>query len=68
MLLSHCRKTETSSNLGLGTTGDWKKEIRTSAEESAKQKLVFYYVVREENLIPTDEEYMIAKDTEILVK
>ena len=32
------------------------------SEESIKQKLVFYFVVRKENLIPTDEEYRELHD------
>ena len=43
--------------LDLSSTADWKAEIRNEAEISVKQRLVFYYIVREANITPTEEEY-----------
>ena len=43
--------------LGLESKADWKAEVRKNAEDAIKQKLAFYYIVREENLVPSDEEY-----------
>ena len=43
--------------LGLGSTADWKATILKDAEDSIKQKLAFYYIVRAEKYIPTDAEY-----------
>ena len=43
--------------LGLESKADWKAEVRKNAEDAIKQKLAFYYIVREEKLIPSDEEY-----------
>ena len=48
--------------LGLDAVGDWEAELMKFSEESIKQKLVFYFVVRKENLIPTDEEYRKLHD------
>ena len=36
---------------------DWKEYIRTRAEGVVTEKLIFYYIIREENLLPTDAEY-----------
>ena len=41
----------------LSSTADWKEQVRKDAEDSVKQRLVFYYIVREANITPTDEEY-----------
>lgn len=43
--------------LGLESGSDWKKAVRDNAETAIKQKLAFYYIIREENLIPEGEEY-----------
>ena len=43
--------------LDLSSNADWKAELRKNAEASVKQRLVFYYIVREENLEPSDAEY-----------
>ncbi len=43
--------------LGLSTSDDWKAVLRSDAEESIKQKLVFYYIIREKDFIPNDDEY-----------
>ena len=40
------------------TTGtDWRAMLRSDAEAEVKEKLVFYYIIRKENLIPTEEKY-----------
>ena len=41
----------------LDSLDDWRAHVRSVAEEAVKEKLVFYYVVRAENLIPSDEDY-----------
>ncbi len=43
--------------LGLDSSEDWQATLRSNAEIAVKQKLAFYYIVRQENLIPSDEEY-----------
>ncbi len=37
-------------------TADWKQVLRTDSEEAVKQKLIFYYVIREEGFIPSNSE------------
>lgn len=48
--------------LNLDSKADWKAKLRSDAEYSIKQKLAFYYIIREDNLIPTDEEYQRIYD------
>ena len=48
--------------LELPTGADWKATLRKDAEYSLKQKLVFYTVIRAENLLPNDEEYQALYD------
>ena len=43
--------------LGLDSTADWKKVVRENAESAIKQKIVFYYILRKENLAPKGEDY-----------
>jgi FKBP-type peptidyl-prolyl cis-trans isomerase (trigger factor) len=43
--------------LGLDSKADWKATLRSQAETAVKQKLAFYCIVRQENMIPADEEY-----------
>ena len=45
------------ATLGLGSTDDWKAELYSNAEYAIKQKLVFYYIVRVGNIMPTDAQY-----------
>ncbi len=42
---------------GLGTGGNWQARITSIAEEVIIEKLLFYYIIREENLIPSDTEF-----------
>lgn len=43
--------------LGLKSNENWQAALRLNAETSVKQKLIFYYIVREEGFVPTEEEY-----------
>ena len=43
--------------LGLDNKADWKAKIRENAEITIKQKLAFYCIVRQDNMIPSDEKY-----------
>ena len=43
--------------LGLNANADWKAEIQKMAEDAVKQKLVFYYVMREANLVIPESLY-----------
>ena len=43
--------------LGLGSNADWQATLRQNAETSVKQRLIFYYILRTENLFPSDAEY-----------
>ena len=36
---------------------DWRAELKVNAEAEVKEKLIFYYIMRKENLIPTEEKY-----------
>ena len=45
------------SYLELSSTGDWKATLRKDAEQSVQRRLAFYYIVREEELYPSEEEY-----------
>lgn len=48
--------------LNLDSTADWKAKLRSDAEYSVKQKLAFYYIIREADLVPSDEEYQEIYD------
>lgn len=48
--------------LELDSKADWMAVLREDAEYSIKQKLAFYYIIREANLIPNDEEYQRVYD------
>ena len=43
--------------LDLEAGADWRAEVRKSAELGVTEKLIFYYIIREEGLTPTEEEY-----------
>jgi len=48
--------------MGLSKGGNWKQAINELAEWDVTQALVFYYIIREENMLPTDEEYQNTYD------
>ena len=41
----------------ISTGSDWRAMLKSDAEAEVKEKLVFYYIIRKENLIPTEEKY-----------
>lgn len=43
--------------LEVGKNADWKKALRKLSEDAVIEKLVFYYIIQEEELTPTKEEY-----------
>lgn len=48
--------------LGLDSKADWQAKLRENAETTIKQKLAFYCIVRQENLLPSDEQYNAIYD------
>lgn len=50
--------------LTLDADDDWRAHLRESAEKSVAEKLVFYYIIRAEGFLPSDE--YVAKTTEEL--
>ena len=42
--------------LSLSESDDWRAHLKKTAENSVAEKLVFYYIIREQGLLPTDEE------------
>ncbi len=42
---------------GLSSNDDWREYITERAEDVIIEKLIFYYILQAENLIPSDEEY-----------
>ncbi len=44
-------------NLGIQTGGDWRTALRKFCESTITEKLVFYYIIREEGFLPNSEEY-----------
>ena len=43
--------------LGLDSKADWQATLRSQAETAVKQKLAFYCIIRQENMLPSDNEY-----------
>ena len=43
--------------LSLTSDSDWEAKLRDDAEAEVKEKLIFYYIIRKEGIIPTEEEY-----------
>ena len=41
---------------------DWKAVVMESARQSVVEKIIFYYIIREENFFPSDEEYQEIYD------
>lgn len=47
---------------GLSANSDWQSYVEALANRDATQKILFYYIIRRENLLPTDAEYQAAYD------
>ena len=47
--------------LSLAQGTDWKAYIREQSEASVKQRLVFYYIVQADNIVPSNEEKINEK-------
>lgn len=43
--------------LELEEGADWRAHVMETAEQSVTEKIIFYYIIREENFLPSDEEY-----------
>ena len=56
--------------LGLTGGADWQAHIRGEAESAVKERLILYYIVRYENLIPSETEFktLVAQTKEMLVE
>lgn len=52
----------------LGSSLVWTDFFRSEAEAEVKQKLIFYYIAKRENLLPNEEEYEKLKETLIEVE
>ena len=48
--------------LGLGSNADWEAELMKYAESAVTEKLVFYYIIRQENLLVPDDEYAVRRE------
>ena len=48
--------------LGLGAGGDWKAEVYKQSESFIKERMVMFYILRAENLLPSEEELMAERD------
>ena len=46
-----------AANYELSDVSQVESHLRSLAEQEAKEKLIFYYILREENMLPTEEEY-----------
>lgn len=53
------------SYFGLSEFDNWRDYITKKAEDVIKEKLIFYYVMRAENLIPSEAEYNRVYDENI---
>ena len=47
---------------GLEEGSDWQAQVRTVAENTIKEQLIFYYIATKEGFIPTEEEYRAEFD------
>jgi len=43
--------------LSLTADSDWQAKLKDDAKSEVKEKLIFYYIVRKENLLPSEEKY-----------
>ncbi len=50
---------------GLSSGADWKAYMRSRAENVVSEQLIFYYIIRTEGLIPSDEEFKKIYDENI---
>ena len=48
--------------MGLSSDSDWRGAIQELAEWDLTQNLVFYYIIREENMLPSDEEFASIRE------
>ena len=42
---------------GLGPTEDWRATLAEESKKAITENIIFYYIIREEGFIPSDEEY-----------
>ena len=42
---------------GLASNGNWTLKVKEEAERQITEKLIFFYIIRKENLLPSAEEY-----------
>lgn len=54
-----------SAYLGITDGADWREYIRERAEAVVTEKLIFYYIIREENLLPSDADYQARYDATV---
>lgn len=45
------------AQLGLSTGADWRAVLREQAEQVTLEKVIFYYIIRDAGLVPSDEEF-----------
>ena len=48
--------------LGIGAGGDWEAEAYKQAQSFVKERMVMFYILKAENLVPTDEELTAERD------
>ena len=51
--------------LEVGKNSNWRDELYASAEKSVTEKLIFYYIIKNENFIPSDEEFDAMFDEKV---
>ena len=53
------------ASLGLDDNADWKLHLQEMVNDEVAEKLIFYYIMRKENLTPTDEEFKVIYRSEL---
>ena len=48
--------------LGLAGTSDWKAEVYKQSESFIKERMVMFYILKAENLLPSEEKLMAERD------
>ena len=48
--------------LGVSTSMTWREMVYQAAQRFVKEKLIIYYIVKAENLVPTDAEFKVEYD------